>query len=53
MYKRQILGFLFYFSSRYFQKYIGGYTGDCLGAVEQLSEIISLLVLLGIVQNFL
>ena len=48
-----ILGFLFYFSSRYFQKYIGGYTGDCLGAVEQLSEIISLLVLLGIVQNFL
>jgi adenosylcobinamide-GDP ribazoletransferase len=25
---------------KYFQKWIGGYTGDCLGAVQQVSEII-------------
>jgi len=26
--------------SRYFKKWIGGYTGDCLGAVQQMSEIV-------------
>jgi adenosylcobinamide-GDP ribazoletransferase len=26
--------------SAYFKKWIGGYTGDCLGAVQQLSEIV-------------
>ena len=33
---------------RFFNKWIGGYTGDCLGAVQQISEIIfyiSLLIL--------
>ncbi|HEV7382310.1 MAG TPA: adenosylcobinamide-GDP ribazoletransferase [Dyadobacter sp.] len=25
--------------SRYFYKWIGGYTGDCLGAVQQVSEV--------------
>lgn len=25
---------------RYFQKWIGGYTGDCLGAVQQVSEVL-------------
>ncbi|MCV9385758.1 adenosylcobinamide-GDP ribazoletransferase [Reichenbachiella ulvae] len=25
--------------NRYFNKWIGGYTGDCLGAVQQISEI--------------
>jgi adenosylcobinamide-GDP ribazoletransferase len=34
---------LYYFSKRYFQKWIDGYTGDCLGAVEQMSECIILL----------
>lgn len=27
----------------YFKKWIGGYTGDCLGAVQQLSEVVFLL----------
>ena len=26
--------------SRYFTKWIGGYTGDCLGAVQQVTEIV-------------
>lgn len=40
--------FLFIYSSRYFKKYIGGYTGDCLGAVEQLSELTCLLFFLAL-----
>lgn len=32
-----------YFSRRYFIKWIDGYTGDCLGAVEQLGECLCLL----------
>lgn len=30
---------------RYFKKWIGGYTGDCLGAVQQVSEVVFLLSL--------
>ncbi|MEO5911658.1 MAG: adenosylcobinamide-GDP ribazoletransferase [Pelobium sp.] len=26
--------------SRYFNKWIGGYTGDCLGAVQQIAEVV-------------
>lgn len=26
--------------ARYFQKWIGGYTGDCLGAIQQVTEIL-------------
>ncbi len=26
--------------TRYFQKWIGGYTGDCLGAVQQVTEVV-------------
>ncbi|WP_426484022.1 adenosylcobinamide-GDP ribazoletransferase [Flavobacterium sp. 2] len=29
-----------YFLARYFQKWIGGYTGDCLGATQQVCEVI-------------
>jgi adenosylcobinamide-GDP ribazoletransferase len=29
-----------YFLARYFQKWIDGYTGDCLGATQQVCEII-------------
>jgi adenosylcobinamide-GDP ribazoletransferase len=29
-----------YLLGRYFQKWIGGFTGDCLGATQQLAEII-------------
>jgi len=25
---------------RYFSKWIGGYTGDCLGAIQQVTEIV-------------
>ncbi|MCS6795553.1 MAG: adenosylcobinamide-GDP ribazoletransferase [Raineya sp.] len=34
---------LFAFAKRYFEKWIGGYTGDCLGAVEQIAECLCLL----------
>lgn len=37
---------IIFFSSRYFKKWLGGYTGDCLGAVEQLAELIIPLTLL-------
>jgi adenosylcobinamide-GDP ribazoletransferase len=41
--------FLLYFSSkRYFQKWIDGYTGDCLGAVEQLAECLILITFLAL-----
>lgn len=29
-----------FFLARYFQKWIGGYTGDCLGATQQVCEVI-------------
>jgi len=29
-----------YCVARYFSKWIGGYTGDCLGAIQQITEII-------------
>ena len=32
-------GFITYFLARYFMKWVGGYTGDCLGAIQQVSEI--------------
>ena len=35
-----------FFMARYFKKWIGGYTGDCLGAIQQVSEIIFYLSLL-------
>jgi len=28
-----------YFLGRYFNKWIGGYTGDCLGATQQITEV--------------
>lgn len=28
-----------FFLSRYFKKWIGGYTGDCLGAIQQVCEV--------------
>lgn len=37
---------LFFFAKRYFNKWIDGYTGDCLGAVEQLAECVCLLTFL-------
>ena len=47
------LGLLFFSSSRYFQKRIDGYTGDCLGAVEQLSEVMCLLIFLVLANMFI
>lgn len=35
-----------YFLARYFQKWIDGYTGDCLGATQQVCEVIFYLSLL-------
>lgn len=32
----------------YFKKWIGGYTGDCLGAVQQLTEVIIYLSFIGL-----
>jgi adenosylcobinamide-GDP ribazoletransferase len=36
------------FLARYFQKWIDGYTGDCLGATQQVCEVIFYLSLLAI-----
>lgn len=35
-----------YFLARYFQKWIDGYTGDCLGATQQVSEVVYYLSIL-------
>jgi adenosylcobinamide-GDP ribazoletransferase len=32
--------YITYEMSRYFTKWIGGYTGDCLGAIQQVTEIV-------------
>jgi adenosylcobinamide-GDP ribazoletransferase len=34
-----VLGITTFLLYRYFKKWIGGYTGDCLGAVQQITEI--------------
>lgn len=34
-----------YYLGYYFKKWIGGYTGDCLGAVQQLTEVVIYLAL--------
>ena len=39
---------LVFFARRYFIKWIGGYTGDCLGAVEQMAELIIILTFLAL-----
>lgn len=39
---------LYWKSNRYFTKWLGGYTGDCLGAVEQFAEIVVLLTYLAL-----
>ncbi len=39
-----------WYLSRYFKKWIGGYTGDCLGAVQQVSEVVFYLSLLILVK---
>ncbi len=36
---------------RWFKKWIGGYTGDCLGTVQQVSEIVTLLTILAILNT--
>ena len=37
-----------FFLARYFQKWIDGYTGDCLGATQQVCEIVFYLSIIGI-----
>ena len=37
------LSFICFYSKKYFEKWLDGYTGDCLGAVEQLAECVCLL----------
>lgn len=34
------LPFLIWYFTRYLKKWLGGYTGDCLGAVEQIAEVV-------------
>jgi adenosylcobinamide-GDP ribazoletransferase len=34
------VGYITYELNAYFKKWIGGYTGDCLGAIQQVSEIV-------------
>jgi adenosylcobinamide-GDP ribazoletransferase len=40
------------FAARYFVKRIGGYTGDCLGATQQLAELALYLGFLAVAWNF-
>ena len=35
-----LMGFTFLFGVRYFKQRIGGFTGDCLGAMQQVLEVI-------------
>jgi len=35
-----------WFAGRYFKKWIGGYTGDCLGATQQITEVVFYLAVL-------
>ncbi|HSD07085.1 adenosylcobinamide-GDP ribazoletransferase [Flavobacterium sp.] len=37
-----------FFLAQYFQKWIDGYTGDCLGATQQICEVIFYLSIIGI-----
>lgn len=37
-----------YFLERYFKKWIGGYTGDCLGTIQQITELIVYLTIVAI-----
>lgn len=43
--------FIYFYSKHYFKKKIGGYTGDCLGAMQQVTEVMILVMML-IVMNF-
>ena len=36
------------FANRYFNKWLGGYTGDCLGAVEQIGEVLIILTFIAV-----
>jgi len=38
--------FLKLYFANYFNKWIGGYTGDCLGAVQQMSEVVFYLTII-------
>jgi adenosylcobinamide-GDP ribazoletransferase len=40
------------FAARYFVRRIGGYTGDCLGATQQLAELALYLGFLAVAWNF-
>ncbi|TCJ14248.1 adenosylcobinamide-GDP ribazoletransferase [Flaviaesturariibacter flavus] len=37
---------LVFWSKRYYEKWIGGYTGDCLGALQQVTELVCYLTIL-------
>ncbi len=39
-----------FFMDRYFKKWIGGYVGDCLGSIQQVTEVIFYLSVLAIVK---
>lgn len=39
---------LYLYSKNYFNKWIDGYTGDCLGAVEQVAEVVAILSFLSL-----
>lgn len=42
-----VSGLTAYLGGVYFQRRIGGYTGDCLGAVQQVAELVFLLTAVG------
>jgi len=48
-----VIGIVRYLMGRYFKKWIGGYTGDCLGAIQQVSEVVVYLYILIYLWNFI
>ncbi len=48
LYSLLVLPIVYLFSRRYFKKKIGGYTGDCLGAMQQITEVLILLIVLAL-----
>lgn len=41
-----------WYLGRYFTRWIGGYTGDCLGATQQIAEVVLLMSLAGVERWF-
>ncbi len=46
-----LMGVTTWWMGRFFKKWIGGYTGDCCGAVQQVTEVVFYLAVLAVSKN--